>query len=128
MVFSIRAACSGKVDSVELWQNDISSNWQVNVRILCNSTYSAEYGFEPMSPSKGDGETQLANISVAEGQTVFQGDIIGNLYAGRQYAHIHFGLLKNWIAICPEPYFTIEAKASIMRLIHKNFPSWNMCY
>lgn len=123
-----QAVCSGVVDKVELWQND-TSNWQVNVRIICNSTYSVEYGFEPMTAVQADGETQLTNISVSEGQTVSHGDIIGYLYtAHEEDAHVHFGLHKNWVAICPEPYFTPEARDSILNLIHKDNPDWNMCY
>jgi hypothetical protein len=122
-----QAVCSGVVDDVILWQNNI--NWQVNVRIIYNSTYSVEYAFEPMTNVQSDGETQLANISVSDGQTVSQGDTIGYLCtAHEEYAHVHFGLHKNWVAICPEPYFTPEARNSILGLIHKDHPDWNMCY
>jgi hypothetical protein len=122
-----QAVCSGVVDSVELWQP--VEEWQVNVIVIFNSIYSVIYGFEPNSDIQSDGETQLANILVSEGQTVSQGDIIGYLYAAdAQNAHVHFGLLKNWIAICPEPFFTPESKDSILRLIHKDNPGWDMCY
>jgi len=85
-----------------------------------------------MSVDKSDGETQLANIVVSEGQTVSQGDIIGYLYdpVGLGHgAHVDFGLLnEDWDRICPEPYFTSEAKDSILSLIHEAHPGWDMCY
>lgn len=43
-------------------------------------------------------------------------------------AHLHVSLLKNGSQICPEPYFTPEAQAAVLALIHKTNPSWNMCY
>jgi len=127
-----QAVCSGVVIAVELRQLQTTLNWQVNVRILFNSMYSVEYGFEPMTNVRSDGETQLANILVSEGQTVSQGDIIGYLYtAHAEHAHVHFGLhslQENWDAICPEPYFPAGARDSILRLIHKDHPGWDMCY
>ena len=122
-----QAVCSGMVNKVMLLQNNI--NWQVNVRITFNSTYAVKYAFKPMTNLQSDGETQLANISVLDGQSVSQGDIIGYLYtAHEEYAHVYFCLHKNLDAICPEPYFTPEARDSILNLIHKDNPDWNMCY
>jgi murein DD-endopeptidase MepM/ murein hydrolase activator NlpD len=123
-----QAVASGTVDEVNLWQNNISSNWQVNVRIKVNPTYIVEYAFEPFSTSQTDGNTQRANISVSVGQTVVQGDAIGNLFTVNPGAHVHFGLLQNSISICPETYFTVSAKDSVLGLIHKDHPTWNMCY
>jgi hypothetical protein len=124
-----QAVCSGLVDKVELWLNPRNSYWQVNINIRFNSIYSVHYAFEPMSNVQSDGETQLNNILVSEGQTVSQGDIIGYLYTvDEEYAHVDFGLLKDWVRICPEPYFTSEAKDSILRLIHEDHPGWDMCY
>ena len=93
-----------------------------------NATYSVEYVFEPFSATKADGDTQLANIVVSESQVVAQGDVIGNLFTTNSSAHVHFGLLQNSIAICPEAYFTVSAKNSVLDLIHKDNPTWNMCY
>ena len=123
-----QAVASGTVDMVNLWQNNISSNWQVNVRIKVNPTYSVEYVFEPVSLIQADGNTQLANILVSVGQIVAQGDAIGNLFTVNLGAHVHFGLLQNSIAICPETYFIVSAKDSVLGLIHKDNPTWNMCY
>jgi hypothetical protein len=119
---------SGVVEEVRLWQNSISSNWQVNVRIKFNSAYSVEYAFEPFSAVQSDGQTQLNNISVSVGQTISEASIIGNLYTAGSGPHAHFMLMKNSVAICPEPYFTTAARDSVLNLIHKNHPTWNMCY
>jgi len=126
-----QAVCSGVVNSVELWKNPLNSMWQVNVMIIFNHIYVVDYAFEPATTVQSDGETQLDNIVVSEGQTVSQGEIIGYLYNANEHSHIHFGLCSshnNWDAICPEPYFTQEARDSILRLIHKDHPGWNMCY
>jgi hypothetical protein len=123
-----QAVSSGVVENVELWQNNISLNWQVNVRIKYNSTYSVEYAFEPFSAVQSDGDTQRTNILISAGQNVAQGDIIGNLYTVGSGAHVHFGLYKNGAAICPEPYFTSEAKTSILNLLYVVWRGANMCY
>lgn len=123
-----QAVFSGEVFRVELWQNDRSSNWQVNVAIWFNSTYSTEYAFEPMTAVQADGQTQLDNILVSEGQTVSQGDVIGYLFTSGEGSHVHFGFYMNGEAVCPEPYFSQEARDSMMDVIHTDRPDWEMCY
>jgi hypothetical protein len=123
-----QSVSSGFVEEIKLWQNNITSNWQVNVRIKYNSTYSVEYTFEPISLSQSDGQTQYNNISISAKQYIAPGTIIGKLYNVGSGAHVDFSLKKNQTHICPEPYFTSEAKNSILSLIHKDHPTWNMCY
>ncbi|MGD8455880.1 MAG: M23 family metallopeptidase [Anaerolineales bacterium] len=123
-----QAVCSGTVDLVELWQLDTTLNWQVSLRILCNSTYSVIYAFEPMTADRADGETQLQNIIVSEGQSVARGDIIGYLAVIGEGSHVDFGFLENWERICPEPFFSPEAKESILSLLHISFPGASLCY
>jgi len=123
-----QSVCSGKVDTIILGQNDFTSNWQVNVRIICNSTYSVDYIFEPITTVRADGETQLSNILVSEGQTVSPGDIIGFLYTVGEGTHVHFQLNENRVSICPESYFIEEVRAPILDLIHVLWNSANMCY
>lgn len=123
-----QAVSSGTVESIDLMQNNVTSNWQVNVRIRFNATYATDHIFEPFTTSLADGQTQRANITLSVGQSVAQGDIIGTLLVVGNGAHVHFGLLQNNTAICPEAFFTAVAKTSILDLIHKNHPTWNMCY
>jgi hypothetical protein len=124
-----QAVCSGVVEWVDLFLNPGNSYWQVNVLIIFNSTYSVHYAFEPCGNSQSDGQTQLDNILVSGGQAVSQGDVIGYLYTvDAQYAHVDWGLRKNGVGVCPEPYFTSEARDSILRLLHRDHPEWNMCY
>ncbi len=144
-----QAACSGVVDSVQLRQADVASNWQVTVLIECNPyvpntggyfpPLSVDYVFEPMSNVLTDGQTQLENMAVVEGQAVSQGDVIGDLYVAGEGAHVHFGLLafgsSTWSALgvpsipfCPEPHFAPEAKNSILNLLHVVWPGAIMCY
>ncbi len=123
-----QAVSSGVVEKFNLWQNDKTSNWQVNVVIKCNSTYSVIYGFEPMTAIQTDGKTQLANISVSMGQSIAQGDVIGRLSTGEEGAHVHFSLYENDVAICPEPFFTPQARESVLKLIRMAWSEADMCY
>lgn len=126
-----QAVSSGVVQDVNLWINPGNNFWQVNVSIKYNNTFSAEYAFEPMSSLQADGQTQLANILIAVGDTVTSGQLIGRLHAAMNGAHVHFSLTENNQFICPEPYFTSSAQASIMTILQNTFPSEpniQMCY
>ncbi|MFC1502661.1 hypothetical protein ACFL6A_04550, partial [bacterium] len=65
-----RAVCPGEIKDINLWANDKTGNWQVNVSLEYNSTFSVEYAFEPMTNQSADGQTQLNNIFVSKGQEV----------------------------------------------------------
>jgi hypothetical protein len=123
-----RAVCPGEIKEVNLWANDKTGNWQVNVSLEYNSTFSVGYAFEPLTNQSADGQTQRDNISVSIGQEVQQGDLIGNLFFGANGTHVHFGVRKNNDDICPEPYFIQAARDSIMQLIHLQWPGADMCY
>ncbi len=123
-----QAVSSGVVKNIQLIQ--INTNWGVEFEIEYNSTYSVLYVFEPMTAT--DGQIQLTNISVSVGQAVSQGDIIGYLYAPNAEAHVHFGLFK-YVAgggdplVCPDSYFTSQARNSILTLIQREYPDANIC-
>lgn len=121
------AVCSGKVSRIDI-RNKTSNDLQVEVLIECNSTYSVTYDFEPMTSIQSDIDTQLANILVTKGQSISQGDLIGNLLAPKDGSHVHFGLLQEWNAICPDDFFTAGAKTSILALIHMAWPGAGVCY
>lgn len=123
-----QAVSSGTITGIKLWQNDRSGNYQVNVTLQYNDRFSVEYGFEPFSNAESDGQIQLDNIYVTSGEKIAQGELIGKLYTVGNGAHVHFGLKENGNWVCPEIYFTSEARTSIMNIIHKNHPDWNMCY
>jgi hypothetical protein len=107
-------------------------NWQIGVRIRYDSAYSVEWDFEPFSSSEADKDIQLANISVAVGDVVQKGDIIGTLHRANDTSHVDWGIMKNYTLICPEPYFSAEAKSSILALIKARHPTWEpegaMCF
>jgi len=71
-----RAVCSGRVQWVIMTEDDVV------VFLVCNSTYTVDYAFEPQPPQTGPrtGQIQLRHIAVVAGQAVSQGDIIGHLY------------------------------------------------
>jgi hypothetical protein len=125
---SFRAVSDGTIQSIELLQNEISGKWEVRILIVFNATYSVLYAFEPFSLDSADGQTQLANIMVTEGQVVSQGDVIGKLLTVGEGAHVHFGLFDTGSdGICPEIFFTAEARESVIALIHSTHPDWSMC-
>lgn len=123
-----QAAFAGVVEFVELMQNGATGNWQVNLRLRYDATYAAEYVFEPFSSSLTDGQAQLGQMQVTAGQVVPAGHLLGALVTVGAGAHVHFGLRENGIDVCPEPFLSTEAKASILTLIHQDHPTWNLCY
>lgn len=148
---AFQASCSGTVDSVELRQAGVDSNWQVDVLIECDdyvddpamggyfTPFAIDYIFKPMSNFQTDGQAQFNNIMVVEGQDVNQGDIIGYLNVVGEGAYVHFGLVQfgsstfsalgiTGIPLCPEPHFSTAAKDSILNLLHIAWPSANLCY
>lgn len=130
-----RAAASGVVENVilEPLVYTVISNtpvWQASVIIRHDDTYRLTYVFETFSSKQADGQTQLNMFTVSKGQVVAQGEIIGASYVADPAVQVtvDFGLLKNNVRICPENYFTSEAKNSILNLIHKNQPTWVFCF
>lgn len=124
----IKAVAPGKVVELKLWKNNQSVNYQVNVSVQYNSLYTVCYIFEPFSDKESDGQIQLQNILVANGRNISAGQLIGKLHAVGNGAHVHFGLNKDGNATCPETYFTPIAKDSLLTMIHKTHPDWNLCY
>lgn len=130
-----RAAAAGTVDKVELVQLVGTGNWQVEVDIKLDETYTMFYAFEPLTASQADGQTQLDNITVQPGQSVAQGDEIGLLFtagAPDMGAHVHFGLFRfvpngGDPTICPEPYFTNATNLEILDLIQQDEPQLQIC-
>ena len=116
-----QAACSGRVTGIFV------ANEQVSVFIACNAIYSIGYHFESQAPDTG--LIQLENISVTEGQLVSQGDVIGSLYSAENVdrAHVHFSLYTHAVQSCPEPYFSLADKNSILNLISVSHDEVVMC-
>ena len=121
-----KASCAGNVSKVELWQN--KEKWQVNISIDCDEKFKLLYSFEPFTKNKAIGEEQLRQISIKTGETIKKDDIIGALVLSNGTGHVHFSLKDNNEFICPEKYFTEDAFNSIMRIIYKTHPDWEMCY
>lgn len=124
-----QAPAAAEVREVKLWQNPGNNYWQVNVDLKCNDRYSISMGFEPMSGDQADGQIQLTNIVVTVGQQLTQSQPVGRLYLKGGGTHVHFGLYSNDTAVCPESFFTSNARASIMTILHKTWPTDTaMCY
>jgi murein DD-endopeptidase MepM/ murein hydrolase activator NlpD len=131
----IRAPLSGLVEDVILWtlpSPNLGNQelWQVNVIVKHNDNYRYAFAFETFSANAADGQTQRNMIAVSKGQTIVQGDIIGSSYMPNPAVQVtvHFSFIRDGVSICPEPYFSDEARASILQLIHKNHPDWVFCF
>jgi hypothetical protein len=128
-----QAVADGTVETIDLFANEVTGNWQVNVRIRYDSWYSVEYAFEPFSTERAAGERQLANIPVTLGQRVRRGDLIGRLVHAGDAPHVHFHLntaiwWREQERPCPERYFTAAARASILTLVRRSPGIEQMCY
>ena len=121
-----RTSCGGEVTNVELWQN--GEKWQVNIIIACDKEFMLVYSFEPFTKEETVGQEQLKQITVKAGDNVTKNDVIGALVLSEGSGHVHFSLKQNNEFICPKEYFTEEGYDSIMRIIHKTHPDWEMCY
>jgi len=124
-----QAACGGTVDSIELFQNPGNGFWQVNVSITCGTTEGVGYAFEPFSDQESDGNIQLSQIIVTEGQSVSQGDLIGTLLVvDSGGAHVDFAYYSQGEPVCPAQVFTPEARASVLNLLEVIWPHSRICY
>ncbi len=118
----------GIVTYVRLFENPGSGTWQVNVHIDYNKRYGVEYAFEPCSASQSDGQIQLDYIPVGEGDRVVAGLVIGRLYATNSNSHVHFSFFEDNQMVCPEDFWTDEARETLINMIHACNPDWDMCY
>lgn len=122
-----RTVAQGTVEKVSSYQN-YELKWQVDISVRYNSNYSVYYEFHPDSPFQNDAATQLSSISLKNGDILGQGDFLGNLFTVGNNAYLKMTLLINGIAICPENYFTTDAKNSINSILNSDNPDWKICY
>jgi len=122
-----QATASGTISTVTFAKEDGPMGWHVGFCIQYDETYGACYNFETFSQAEATGQKQMDNIFVQEGDILEQGDLIGNLVLGQGGTHVDFGVNVPGDRICPEPFFTEDAKASVLRLIQKDHPSWPIC-
>lgn len=147
----LQAACSGRIDVLELRQHGVQGNWQVEVAVVCDDyvmdpesggyfiPLTNKYFLRTMSSDPAIGQAQLDNIMVALDQTVNQGDIIGYLKAVNPEAHLHYELVQfgqsefgvfgvTGIPLCPQGQFSLSARDSVERLLHAAWPGAALCY
>jgi hypothetical protein len=125
---TFRAVSNGTIERIDRFYNTGNGYWQVNLDLRINSVYRVGYAFEPMSSNSADADTQMSNILVTQGQTVTQGQALGRLLVRGGGTHVHFGLYKGNNPICPESYFTEDARNSILLILHRTYPGANICY
>lgn len=122
----VQAVIDGTVSSVDTAKADGQMGWHTSLCINRGSE-AACYNLETFSSDQSVGDSQKAGMKVKEGDEVKAGDVLGTLIHGGEGSHIDFGIITSGNRVCPEPYFTTSAKESVLKLIHKDHPSWEMC-
>ena len=128
-----------------------SGDWLVEVAIVCDDyvedrrkggyfiPLTTRYLLRTRSGDAALGQAQLANVLVASGDEVTQGQIIGYLKATNPDAHLHFELLQfgqsafqalgvTGIALCPQAQFSLSARDSVLNLLQAAWPGAQLCY
>jgi len=123
----VRASVGGTIENLVTEKSDGIMGWHTGFCINPGGQNSVCYNLETFSHEQAIGDKQITSFKVKTGDKVNQGDYIGDLVYGGSGAHIDFGITAPGTRICPEPYFTTEAKESVMRLIQKLQPTWPMC-
>lgn len=121
------AAAPGIVEAIELSFLVNGTVYKVAVLIRFNSSLMIEYGFEGFSEDVEVRAQQVAMLDIEEGDWVAKGDVIGQFLQGGGGDHIHFGIYVGE-ATCPVPFFSPDAYAELMELVHSFQPTWNLCY
>lgn len=125
---TFQAVTGGEITYAERFYNEVSKKWQVNVELRINAMYVAHYAFEPAVSTTSEADTQMANIFVKKGDRVSPGQDLGRLLVRGEGAHVDFSFFKNNIPVCPEPYFTQQARDSILVILHRHYPEASLCY
>jgi len=121
------ATAPGIVEAIELSFIVNGTVYKVAVLIRFNSTVIIEYGFEGFSEDVAVRAQQVAMLDIEEGDWVAKGDIIGQFLQGGGVDHIHFAIYVGE-ATCPMPFFSPDAYAEMMELVHTYQPTWELCY
>jgi murein DD-endopeptidase MepM/ murein hydrolase activator NlpD len=121
------AAAPGIVEAIELSFLVNGTVYKVAVLIRFNNSVMIEYGFEGFSDDVEVRAHQVAMLDIEEGEWVAKGDVIGKFLQGYGGAHVHFGIYVGE-ATCPIPFFSPDAYAEMMELVHSFEPTWNLCY
>ncbi len=125
---SVQASAAGTIENLAVEKSSGIMGWHAGFCVNTGTENSICYNLETFSSDQSIGDRLTAGLQVKNGDYVSQGDIIGQLIYGGNGAHIDFGVTAPGTRVCPEPYFTEEAKASVLRLIHILQPTWPMCY
>ena len=127
---SVLAATPGKVYDIAYTDNGegFENRYWVAVWIRFNETVEIGYNFESFTTNESDWENQKSMINIQEGDWVEQGQEIGRFLQVGGPAHIHFDVIENNERQCHIKYYSPEAYAEIMELIHFYHSDWNYCY
>ena len=127
---NVLAAAAGTVTLVERKLNTTSNNYQFNVRVRINDRYLNEYVFEPFTQVSSEADVQSAHINLVTGQHLAVGDVMGTVipFASDGSAHVHFGVLDDDQASCPESYFSAANQAALLAFFQSSMgSSENLC-
>jgi len=123
----VQAAVSGTIVNFAIEKSTGIMGWHAGFCIEFNPTYSICYNLESFGNTDEVGQRVTDAVFFKNGDYVEQGQYIANLIYGGSGSHIDFGIGTAGTRICPEPFFTDEARESVMRLIRIKQPNWPMC-
>ncbi len=107
------APCDVFVLEVRCWYNDKGGHWQTNLRASMSFAWTLEVAFESWATDEPTARLQEQAIAAKAGTRVAAGASLGTLLYEGDGAHIHFMIEENNVAVCPFPYFTPGAQASL---------------
>jgi hypothetical protein len=110
---SIVAPCDMFVFEVKCWYNERGGHWQTNVRAYLSFTWMLEIAFESWATDEPRARVQEQAITGKAWTRLPAGALLGTLLYEGEGAHIHFMIKENNAAVCPFPYFTPAAQASL---------------
>ncbi|MFX1280509.1 MAG: hypothetical protein ACFFA3_13955 [Promethearchaeota archaeon] len=124
------AAAPGLVEDIEVGYLPAPNDniYFIVVAIRFNESITINYSFEGNSVDIAVREQQESMIDVEIGDWVAKGDKIGRFLRPVEYDHIHFGVYRNDIAICPRLVMGEDDYNGIMSLVHSFHPTWELCY
>lgn len=122
---SYYAMAAGTIESIQ----EIVSSGKYNVNVIqdAGGGVSIVYQFETESSDPAAGTAQRAKIAVSVGQSVAEGDRIGDLHdAGAPNPLLHIGVIQGSDLICPVDLMSASSVTLTEALLEN--ASWQTCY
>src|SRR5208337_2153684 len=113
---SYLAAAPGNVISVQIndFGNATDNRYRVAINIRFNASIVLLYNLEPWTNSTTNRDYVVSQIHVKVGDWVVKGQTLGIFVGYSDGGHVHFGVLVDGNAHCPQPYFGASDLTDLM--------------